>query len=172
MAALADTNVLIYAYDPGSPGKQQVAKELLEAGIRSGELVLTHQALVEFVAATTRPRRVAAEPLRPPLLSLSEANREVEIYFEANREVEIYLEAFTVLYPDEGIVTTALRGAATYGLSWYDAHLWAYAEVYGLPEILTEDFEHGRRYGQVRTIDPFHGAGAADTVHESPARYG
>lgn len=45
---------------------------------------------------------------------------------------------------------------AIYGLSWFDAQLWAYAEVYGLAEIWSEDFEHGRRYGTVRVVDPFH----------------
>jgi hypothetical protein len=40
-------------------------------------------------------------------------------------------------------------------LPWYDAPLWAYAEHYGLAEILSEDFEHGRRYGTVRVRNPF-----------------
>jgi hypothetical protein len=38
-------------------------------------------------------------------------------------------------------------------LPWFDAHL--YAEHYGLHEILSEDFEHGRRYGTVRIKNPF-----------------
>jgi hypothetical protein len=33
--------------------------------------------------------------------------------------------------------------------------MWAYAERYGLPEILSEDFQHGRRYGGVRATNPF-----------------
>ena len=50
---------------------------------------------------------------------------------------------------------TALRGAAAYQLSWFDAHLWAYAEHYGLAELYSEDFTHRRLYGTVRAIDPF-----------------
>jgi predicted nucleic acid-binding protein len=53
------------------------------------------------------------------------------------------------------LVRMALRGMAAYQLSWFDAHLWAYAEHYGLPEILSEDFEHGRLYGNVRIRNPF-----------------
>jgi predicted nucleic acid-binding protein len=60
-----------------------------------------------------------------------------------------------VVYPDEDVLYTALRGAAMYGLSWYDAHLWAYAERYELDELLSEDFEHGRFYGEVRARNPF-----------------
>jgi predicted nucleic acid-binding protein len=60
-----------------------------------------------------------------------------------------------VLYPDERVLRVALRGAAAYQLSWFDAHLWAYAEVYGISELLSEDFQHGRRYGTVRAVNPF-----------------
>ena len=74
---------------------------------------------------------------------------------EARREAEELLTIFTVLYPNEAVVRTALRGAAMYGLSWFDAHLWAYAEVYGLAEIWSEDFQHDRLYGTVRVRNPF-----------------
>jgi predicted nucleic acid-binding protein len=60
-----------------------------------------------------------------------------------------------VLYPNSSVIRTALRGAAAYQLPWYDAHLWAYAEVHGIPEILSEDFQHGRLYGTVRVLNPF-----------------
>ncbi len=76
---------------------------------------------------------------------------------------------FRILYPDEAVLRTALRGAAAYQLSWFDAHLWAYAEVHGLDEILSEDFEHGRRYGSVRARDPF--LEATGEVQELPAPY-
>ena len=159
MAALVDTNILVYAHDPRFPGKLRVAQGLLEQGAHEGTFVLAHQVLIEFVAVATRPRPVVGEPRGRPLLSRS----------DAAREVENLMAAFPVLYPTEEVVRTALRGAAGYGLSWYDAHLWAYAEVFGVPEILSEDFEHGRSYGAVRVIDPFRGA---ETVHENPVRYG
>ena len=62
-----------------------------------------------------------------------------------------------LLYPNEAIVRTALRGAAAYHLSWFDAHLWAYAEHNGLDEMISEDFQHGRLYGTVRARNPFVG---------------
>ncbi len=65
--------------------------------------------------------------------------------------------------------TFSRLGAAAYGLSWSDAHLWAYAEVHGLPEILSEEFEHGRHYGSVRVVDPF--LAASGEVGELPAMY-
>ena len=62
---------------------------------------------------------------------------------------------FPILYPTEGVLRSALRGAAAYQLSWFDAHLWAYADYYGLEEIVSEDFEHDRLYGPVRIRNPF-----------------
>jgi predicted nucleic acid-binding protein len=43
-------------------------------------------------------------------------------------------------------------------MSWFDAHLWSYAEHYGLAEIITEDLQHDRLYGTVRVVNPFAGS--------------
>ena len=45
-------------------------------------------------------------------------------------------------------------GAASQ-LGWFDAHLWAYAEHFGLAELWSEDFQHDRLYGTVRAVNPF-----------------
>jgi predicted nucleic acid-binding protein len=103
-------------------------------------LRIPHQALIEFVAVVTRVHRG-----RQPLLN----------HADARREAEEPLTQFTVLYPNAAVFRTALRGAAAYQLSWFDAHLWAYAEHYGLDEIVSEDFEDGRFYGSVRARNPF-----------------
>lgn len=154
MASLVDSNIVVYRCDPRDPDKQRAADELLRAGIVSGTLVLAHQSVVEFFAAVTRPRRDLGGA---PLLSAD----------EARIQAELLLAEFRVVYPNRDVVQTALRGTATYGLSWFDAHLWAYAEVYGFEEILSEDFTHGRHYGTVRVVNPF----AADGVHELPPLY-
>ena len=140
MASLVDTNVLVYRFDPRFPEKQSVATELLRRGIVHASIRLPHQAILEFVAAVTRPLGGAR-----PLLTPS----------EARREAEELLAQFDVLYPNDALVRTALRGAAAYELPWFDAHLWAYAEHYGLRELYSEDFQHDRLYGSVRVVNPF-----------------
>jgi predicted nucleic acid-binding protein len=40
-------------------------------------------------------------------------------------------------------------------MSWFDAHLWAYADERGIDTLWSEDFEHGRIYGRVKVLDPF-----------------
>jgi predicted nucleic acid-binding protein len=57
------------------------------------------------------------------------------------------------------LVRVAIRGAATYRLSWFDAHIWAYAERFGLDTLWSENFEDGRLHGRVRARDPFGGSG-------------
>jgi predicted nucleic acid-binding protein len=142
VAALVDTNVLVYTFDPRDRRKQRIATELLERGLQDDSLRIAHQAIVEFVSAVTRSRRGAG-----PLLSA----------VEACREAEALLAEFLILYPNEALVRHALRGAAAYQLSWYDAHMWAYADYYGLDELLSEDFDNGRLYGSVRVVNPFVG---------------
>ncbi|MDP9119860.1 MAG: hypothetical protein M3O15_00560 [Acidobacteriota bacterium] len=69
------------------------------------------------------------------------------------------------------MVRTALREAALDRLSWFDAHLWAYAEFYGLPVPLSEDFEHDRLYGSVRVVSPFLSGVSGQMGHEVRAEY-
>lgn len=136
MAALVDTNILVYRFDPRDEAKQLVAEDLLRKGIANESLYVAHQAIVEFVAAVTRA---------PQLLSPE----------DARREAEELLAQFSVLYPNEQLVRTAIRGMATYQLSWFDAHMWAYAEHFAVDTIISEDFQHGRLYGRVRVVNPF-----------------
>jgi predicted nucleic acid-binding protein len=138
--ALVDTNVLVYRFDSRFPDKQRRATDLLRVGIEEDTLRVPQQALIEFVAVTTRPLRGNA-----PLLTLA----------EATEETEAMLFQFETLFPDEEVFRLALRGAAAYQLSWFDAHLWAYAERYGCKELLSEDFQSGRLYGSVRVTNPF-----------------
>ena len=140
MTSLVDTNILVYRFDPRFPDKQQTAIDLLRRGIRDDSMRLPHQAIVEFVAAVTRPLRD-----EPPLLTPE----------EARQEAEEMLTQFEILYPNDALLRLALRGAAAYQLSWFDAHLWAYAEHFALGELISEDFQHDRLYGNVRTLNPF-----------------
>ena len=140
MTALVDTNILVYRFDSRFPDKHRLATELLEQGIDDGSIALAHQAIVEFVAAVSRPL-ADGRPLLEPM--------------DARREAEEFLGEFDVFFPDEEVVRIALRGAAAYQLSWFDAHMWAFAERFGHDELISEDFQHGRLYGTVQARNPF-----------------
>ena len=141
MSGLVDTNILVYRYDPRDAAKQRAAIEVLRHGLERDELRIPHQAMVEFVQAVTRPLRRGG----PALLTRA----------EALREAEEMLAQFEILYPVEALLRTAIRGVTTYQLGWFDAHMWAYAEHYGLDEILSEDFSDGQLIGSVRVRNPF-----------------
>lgn len=140
MAAIVDTNILVYRHDPRDLHKQRVALELLRHGIDEQSIRVPYQAIIEFYAAVTRRGRNGV-----PLLD----------HAAATRETEEMLVDFEVLFPTEEIIRAALYATVANQLSWWDALLWAYAEVNGLTEILSEDFQHGRLYGHVRVVNPF-----------------
>ena len=141
MAALVDTNVLVYRFDPRFPTKQRAATELLREGIADGHpsAFRTRPSSSSSRSSPGRSDRRHAAPVRERCAARS------------GRAAEPVRGAL----PTEALVRTALRGAAAYQLSWFDAHLWAYAEHYGLGELLSEDFQHDRLYGSVRAVNPF-----------------
>ena len=97
MAALVDTNILVYRFDSRFPEKQRIATELLARGISEDTVRVPHQAILEFVAAVTRPT-ASGPPLLPPA--------------DARREAEEMLAQFEVLYPSESLVRMAGGDAA------------------------------------------------------------
>ncbi len=136
---LIDTNILIYCYDGRFPDKKRIARHVVREGAERGHVRIAHQSIIEFVAATTRG---------------APENRILDLP-DAIREAEELMAQFPVIYPDESVLRMALRGTAAYGLSWFDAHIWAYAEVHGIAELFSEDFQHGRMYGTVTVQNPF-----------------
>ena len=135
------------------PYKQERARELLKQGAADRSIVLPFQALVEFIAVTTRP----IEKGKPSLLSVE----------QAHLEVEDMLAQFSVVYPTENTLRTALRGAALYRMPWFDSLIWAYADERGINILLSEDFQDGRLYGRVKVENPFRTG-----VHEPSVSYG
>lgn len=142
MSCLIDTNVLFYRFDPRDPEKQRRASDLIRMELEKDHARIAHQSILEFVAATTRPvgKGSCTGLLHPQ---------------DAAWEAEELLRQFKVLYPNEAIVRLAVRGWRTYGLSWFDAHLWSHAEYHGIDILYSEDFQHGRVYGSVRVVNPF-----------------
>jgi predicted nucleic acid-binding protein len=154
--SLIDTNILVYRFDPRDPEKQRIAREFLLAAHEADTLFVPHQALSEFIAAVTRPR--------PDLDGKPIMNRETALV-----RVERMLLQFKIVWPDQHVFRTAFEGFQSGRLSWYDAHLWAHAEANGIPELVSEDFEHGKYYGHVRAVNPF--LLAPGGVHELPPMF-
>ena len=56
-----DTNVLVYAYDPSDPRKQQIAQNLVRRAV-AGEIAASSQVLGEFAAALLHKLKPAGKP--------------------------------------------------------------------------------------------------------------
>ena len=69
--------------------------------------------------------------------------------------MQSFAGAGEVLAVDARIVVAALQARDRWQLEYYDAQIWATAQLNGVPTVLTEDFEHGRTLGDVTFINPF-----------------
>ena len=134
---LADTNVLVYAYDRSEPQKQRRALEVLDRLAVSRVGVISTQVLAEFFVAVTRK-------IETPL-SVS----------EAYVRVKNYLQAWTVLNLTGMIVLEAARGVREHQFNFWDAQIWAAARLNQIPIVFSEDFNAGAVTEGVQFVNPF-----------------
>ena len=136
-AALIDTNILVYAHDPGQPDKAVRAVEALDylQATQSGRL--SAQCLAEFYVVATRGK--------DPLLSTDKALRQIDLLSRAFQIVDI----------TSMIVLEAARGVRTHRFSYWDSQIWAAARLNQIPVVLTEELQDGASIEGVRFLNPF-----------------
>lgn len=139
MNCFIDTNLLVYAVDPGDQAKQRVAQDLLRETISKDLLVLSPQSLIELFRSLTR-RRLNTH-------SLVE-RKVVEAYVARLRpNCRAVLDADTV--------TSAIRLQATYQMQWFDSVLLAAALGSACQVFWSEDMQHNQTIEGMRIINPF-----------------
>ena len=136
-AVLIDTNVLVYAHDPGERARQAQAIKVLDGLHSAGSASLSVQSLAEFFVAVTR----GVNPRMGPA--------------DAAAQVERLAAAWPVLALTPAILLEAGRGVVQRGLSYWDAQLWATARLNQIPAIFSEDFASGSTLEGVRFVNPF-----------------
>jgi predicted nucleic acid-binding protein len=136
-AFLVDTNVLVYAHDPHDRWKQERALAILDRLIPQGLAVRSVQCRTEFFSVV---RWKLPDPLSPE---------------DALAQVERFALACPVLDLTSMIVLEGCRGSQVYGLSLWDALVWASAKLNQIPHVLTEVAPHGRVLEGVRFLNPF-----------------
>lgn len=136
--AFVDTNILVYAHDPGSCAKHERAKALVARlwDERSG--VVSTQVLQELYVNL---RKVAKRPI-------SQA--------EAKQLLADYLTWEVVVNDGESILG-ALELEERYQISFWDAMIVQAANAAGVENLYSEDLNHGQRYGTVIAVNPFAG---------------
>ena len=134
---LVDTNVLVYAYDPTDSRKRSRASEILAQLVDLNRGAVSPQILGEFFVTVTRKI--------PSPLTIEQAERSVTNYL---RSWQVYdLNGWSVL--------KAIQGVNRFQMSYWDALIWATAELNQIPVILSEDFNDGALLDGVRFLNPF-----------------
>lgn len=129
-----DTNVLLYRFDGLNPGKQQRARDWFSALWQGGAGRLSWQVVFEFYANATRKSKLA------PDIAQAAVNRLLEW------EPEL---------PSPSSLARAWHWCDTAQINFWDALIVASAEQAGCRWLLSEDFQPGRKFGQLTVVDPF-----------------
>jgi predicted nucleic acid-binding protein len=129
-----DANILIYAYDHNEGEKQKIAKRLLAELWRQQAGMLSTQVLVEFYHAATRK-------LKMPRVV-------------ARKVVAVYRQwCFAGMSPEFLVSASVLE--EQHELSWWDALIIQAALQSGASTLLSEDMQHGQRFGELTVRNPF-----------------
>lgn len=131
-----DTNVLIYALSPNEALKQARAREWLGELRVSGHARFSVQVLQEFYSVATAKAR--------PALPHSVAVLAVRA-----------LWSLSPIAVDAALLDAAWAIEERYSISWWDALIVAAAQLQGCRYLLTEDLQHGQRFGEVEIVNPF-----------------
>ncbi len=136
MKAFFDTNVLVYAFDAGSPEKRKRALALFSECAGEGTLLLSVQVLQEFYVTVTRKLQ---KPL-PAGTALAAVND---------------LAVFPVIPTDTALVRAAIRTHQDASISFWDALIVEAARSGGAALLYSEDLQDGRDFGGLRVVNPF-----------------
>ena len=133
--AFLDTNILVYAHEPGTGIKHERARAIIEKLWETGGGVLSTQVLQELCVSL---RRKMARPW-----TVDETRSLILNYM--NWEL-------VVNTPDS--VLEALAIEARYQISFWDALIIHAAESSGAAVLYSEDLSDGKTYGSVRVVNP------------------
>jgi predicted nucleic acid-binding protein len=133
-AFFVDTNLLLYYIDPADQRKRASAVEWLETLWLGGTSRLSWQVLHEFYWNAVRKMRLAPASAREIVADLSHW-----------RSVSSTL----------GLVQQAWHWMDSAQLSYWDALIVAASHRSGARYLLSENFQAGRRYGDIQVLNPF-----------------
>lgn len=146
MRRFFDTNVLVYSRDSADVAKRELARSLIEEAIEDESFVVSTQVLVEFYATSVRRK------LLGPAQALD------LVRFWGGHDTVAHTPDFVV----RGLELHRAHSLAIWDGLVVQAALDARCDV-----LLSEDLQHGRRFGDLEVANPFL---APAGVHEPRAR--
>lgn len=131
-----DTNVLIYAHEPGTGIKHERARTLIENLWKTGDGVLSTQVMQELCVNL---RHRTAKPWT----------------VEETRNLIFDYMSWHIVVNTPDSITAALEIENRYQISFWDALIIYAAESSGVAILYSEDLSDGQLYGSVRVVNPF-----------------
>ena len=145
MRRFFDTNVLVYSHDLSQGVKRARALELIAASIAEDGFVVSTQVLVEFYATCARRK----------LLRPADALEFVRLWGEHD-----------VVPQSRELIFGGLELHQEHSISLWDGLIVQAAIDARCDVLLSEDLQHGRRFGSLEVVNPFIAA-----AHEAAATY-
>jgi predicted nucleic acid-binding protein len=134
-----DTNVLIYAHGRDDAHKREAARACIEQAMAEGGFVVSSQVLAEFYWTAVRLK----------IMGPSQAQALVRLWSEHDAVPQT---------PD--LVLRGITLHQDHSLALWDALIVQAAMDAGCELLLTEDMQHGRRFGDLEIRNPFMASGA------------
>lgn len=132
-----DTNVLAYLFDRQDHRRRGIATALVEQALAEGTAVISWQVAQEVINAVTR-----------------KAHLELDAG-EIRNVVRDLLQPLWRVQPSPELLERALDIKTKHGFGWYDSLIVAAALEAGCMRLLSEDLQHGQRFGRLRIENPF-----------------
>lgn len=129
-----DSNILVYTDDARQPEKQAAAVDLVSRGRREHAVVISLQVLQEYFVAATGKLGV-----------------DIQV---ARRKVELFGQLDTVTLQAEDVLAS-IDLCRLHQLHFWDALIIRSALRAGCVKLLSEDMQHGRRFGRLEIVNPF-----------------
>ncbi len=131
-----DTNILVYAYDISAGKKHTRAVQLMQVLWETRGGCLSIQVLQELYVNITRK---IANPIDS----------------STARQIVADLSQWRVHAPESDNLLRAIDFLNTYKLSFWDAMVVESASCMGCKRLISEDFTHGMKFGEIQVINPF-----------------
>ena len=132
-----DTNILVYTFDDGDPGKQDRARALVAKALSESRGAISYQVIQEFLNAALRK-------FSKPLTAA-----------DAERYLTVVLEPLCTVFASVELFHQAPDISGRWKYPFYDSLIIASALQAGCSVLYSEDLQHGQKIGNLRILNPF-----------------
>jgi predicted nucleic acid-binding protein len=132
-----DTNIFVYSFDQSAAAKARKAEQLIRKALTTRKGIISYQVVQEFYNVALRR---FSQPMRQA---------------DAEQYLATVFRPLLGVHPSPALYAEALQLQAQIGLSWYDSLIVSAAVQAQCDFLLTEDLQHGQRFGSLRVENPF-----------------